>query len=199
MRRFRLLRAAHVAVRDAGWATYSLDEHGSSRRSARRKPHAPGSACGVPPPQGRRVGGAFGSKRACACAGASAVIAGTAEEPDAAAQAASFIAAFKSAYGDRHPRFVEVACRAAISQARAEHKFLFVYLHASEHEVRWAPRAPACMHARAHALPWPWCPCHHGPRQAAVRGWLLLTSQHVARSRIALRGAPTARIRRSAG
>lgn len=57
------------------------------------------------------------------------------EELDPAGQAAAFIASFKAAYGDRHPRWQESGWRVACQQARREHRFLFVYLHSPEHEV----------------------------------------------------------------
>lgn len=41
----------------------------------------------------------------------------------------------QSSYGERHPRWVESSARQATITARAEHKFLFVYLHAPEHQV----------------------------------------------------------------
>ncbi|KXZ45187.1 hypothetical protein GPECTOR_57g477 [Gonium pectorale] len=56
------------------------------------------------------------------------------EELDPAGQAAAFVAAFKAAYGDRHPRWQEAGWRVACQQARREFKFLFVYLHSPEHE-----------------------------------------------------------------
>lgn len=57
------------------------------------------------------------------------------EDLDPPAQARKFIQAFKSAYGDRHPRFVESAFRQAVTQAKNEFKFALVYLHSSEHQV----------------------------------------------------------------
>ncbi|GIL47879.1 hypothetical protein Vafri_4512 [Volvox africanus] len=68
---------------------------------------------------------------------AAAVAAGTGvggDELDPTGQAANFLAAFKAAYGDRHPRWQESGWRVACQQARREFKFLFVYLHAPEHE-----------------------------------------------------------------
>ncbi|GIM16288.1 hypothetical protein Vretimale_18946 [Volvox reticuliferus] len=56
------------------------------------------------------------------------------EEPDPTGQATNFVAAFKAAYGDRHPRWQESGWRVACQQARREFKFLFVYLHSPEHE-----------------------------------------------------------------
>ncbi len=69
---------------------------------------------------------------------AAAVVAGAGggEELDPAGQAAAFVTAFKSAYGDRHPRWQESGWRVACQQARREFRFLFVYLHSPEHEVR---------------------------------------------------------------
>lgn len=58
----------------------------------------------------------------------------TAEPPAAAAQAAEFIAAFTAQYGDTHPAWVATSWREAATAAHADFKFLFVYLHAPEHE-----------------------------------------------------------------
>ncbi|KAG2436792.1 hypothetical protein HXX76_006316 [Chlamydomonas incerta] len=55
-------------------------------------------------------------------------------ELDPGEQAAAFVAEFKSAYGDRHPRWQESGWRVASQQARREFRFLFVYLHSPEHE-----------------------------------------------------------------
>jgi hypothetical protein len=60
---------------------------------------------------------------------------GPVHEPDDAAQAQTFVQLFKAKYGDRHPRFVEVSWRDATFVAQREFKFLFVYLHAPEHQV----------------------------------------------------------------
>lgn len=59
-----------------------------------------------------------------------------AEQTDPLLQAQAFIQRFKAAYGDRHPRFVEQSLVAATAQANTEFKFLFVYLHSQEHQVR---------------------------------------------------------------
>ena len=61
----------------------------------------------------------------------------TRDEPEPALQAATFIHTFKAAYGDRHPRWVEGSCRTAMAQAKAEYRFLLMYLHAPEHQVRF--------------------------------------------------------------
>jgi FAS-associated factor 2 len=58
----------------------------------------------------------------------------TAEAPDAATQASQFIAAFTAQYGDTHPAWLASSWRDAATAAYAEFKFLFVYLHAPEHE-----------------------------------------------------------------
>jgi FAS-associated factor 2 len=56
------------------------------------------------------------------------------DDLDPAEQARRFLQQFKSSYGDRHPRFVESGIKQAITQAKNEFKFLFVYLHSSEHQ-----------------------------------------------------------------
>jgi FAS-associated factor 2 len=56
-------------------------------------------------------------------------------EPDDVAQAQTFVQLFKSKFGDRHPSFVEVSWRDATFLAQRDFKFLFVYLHAPEHQV----------------------------------------------------------------
>lgn len=58
----------------------------------------------------------------------------TAEPPDAATQAADFIAAFTVQYGDTHPAWLATSWRDAATAAHADFKFLFVYLHSPEHE-----------------------------------------------------------------
>ncbi|KAG2497590.1 hypothetical protein HYH03_004336 [Edaphochlamys debaryana] len=65
---------------------------------------------------------------------AAAALTANSEDLDPAGQAAAFVAAFKSRYGDRHPRWQEAGWRVASQQARREFRFLFVYLHSPEHE-----------------------------------------------------------------
>ncbi|KAF5840766.1 ubiquitin-related domain-containing protein [Dunaliella salina] len=59
---------------------------------------------------------------------------GQSQEPDPAAQANMFIQLFREKYGERHPPFVPLGVKQASLQARAEYRFLFVYLHSSEHQ-----------------------------------------------------------------
>jgi FAS-associated factor 2 len=55
--------------------------------------------------------------------------------PDPAQQAAQFVAAFREAYGERVPAFLQQGWSQATSVAHGQFKFLFVYLHSPEHEV----------------------------------------------------------------
>lgn len=58
----------------------------------------------------------------------------TADQPDAAAQAAQFISAFTAQYGDVHPAWAATGWREAAATAHASFKFLLVYLHSPEHQ-----------------------------------------------------------------
>ena len=58
------------------------------------------------------------------------------EEGDPAAAAAAFSREFSTRYGDTRPRWVHTSWQEAARQAHAEFKFLFVYLHAPNHQAR---------------------------------------------------------------
>jgi FAS-associated factor 2 len=45
-----------------------------------------------------------------------------------------FVQAFEAEYGTTHPCFIQDSYKAAIDRAKAEAKFLLVYLHSEEHE-----------------------------------------------------------------
>lgn len=63
-----------------------------------------------------------------------ALLAATAEPPDAASQAAAFAASFGRRYGAQHPAWVANSWRDAAALAHGQFKLLFVYLHAPQHE-----------------------------------------------------------------
>ena len=61
-----------------------------------------------------------------------------ARQPDSslfsgAFEAAKFLKTFKRQYGDYHPAFQAVSFMEALRRAGQEFKFLFVYLHSTEH------------------------------------------------------------------
>ena len=58
------------------------------------------------------------------------------EEVDPAGAAAAFSREFSTRYGDTRPRWVHTGWQEAARQAHAEFKFLFVYLHAPNHQAR---------------------------------------------------------------
>ena len=45
-----------------------------------------------------------------------------------------FAQRFETEYGSTHPRFLEESYKSAIDRAKADAKFLLVYLHSEEHE-----------------------------------------------------------------
>ncbi len=65
-------------------------------------------------------------------------------------QAATFAEAFEAQYGQLHPNFVASSWRQATTQAHAEFKFLLVYIHSPEHEVRTGLWHKCCMLNSSH-------------------------------------------------
>ncbi|KAG0617913.1 hypothetical protein M758_4G024300 [Ceratodon purpureus] len=61
-------------------------------------------------------------------------IAPVASVPSGASEASSFLREYERRYGDYHPEFQAVSFNEALRRAGQEFKFLFVYLHAPQHE-----------------------------------------------------------------
>jgi FAS-associated factor 2 len=61
---------------------------------------------------------------------------GARTEEDPAHAAATFVRELAAAYGGRHPRFLQCSYRDALQRAQQESKFLLLYLHSPEHQVR---------------------------------------------------------------
>lgn len=57
-------------------------------------------------------------------------------EVDPLRQARDFVRKFELKFGMTHPEFVESGWKEAAAQAHRECKFLWVYIHAPDHEVR---------------------------------------------------------------
>jgi hypothetical protein len=70
---------------------------------------------------------------------------GARTEEDPAHAAATFVRELAAAYGGRHPRFLQCSYRDALQRAQQESKFLLLYLHSPEHQVR--ARAGFCTSA----------------------------------------------------
>ena len=54
--------------------------------------------------------------------------------PSGASEASNFLREYERRYGDYHPEFQAVSFYEALRRAGQEFKFLFVYLHAPQHE-----------------------------------------------------------------
>ncbi len=74
--------------------------------------------------------------------------AGRSPTEDPATAARAFLEEFEATYGSQHPRFLQCSYRDALQRAQHESKFLLLYLHSAEHQVRVGGRWPAAVSPR---------------------------------------------------